>query len=243
VVAALQEHTHPRLWQVLLKREMLRAAGAIATESGAEAIVTGDALGQVSSQTLTNLATISQATAVPILRPLVGFNKEAIVELAHEIGTGPLSAVVGEYCAIAPRKPATAARLEEVLPQETRLDGAVLRAAIEARERIDLRDVDPDQRAVPDLEISKLPEGAVLLDLRSRPEYDSWHPQDALHLDFSAAIRAFASFAADQEYVLYCEYGLKSAHLAEQMRSAGLRAHHFRGGTRALRRWLEKHPG
>ena len=243
VVRAIRGSAEPRLWQIVLKREMLRAAERVAREIGAEAIITGDAVGQVSSQTLTNLAVISEATRVPILRPLVGANKDEIVQQAHAIGTGPLSAVVAEYCAIVPRKPATAAKQSHVDAAEVGLDPATLDAVLRSREVLDLREIDADTRLYPELEISELPEGAIPLDLRSRPEFDAWHAPEALHLEFGAALGAYPSFAKDATYVLYCEYGLKSAHLAELMREAGLRAHHFRGGTRALRRWLEAHPG
>ena len=79
-----------------------------------------------------------------------------------------------------------------------------------------------------------------MVDLRSRHEYAGWHYPGALQLDFSRALESYSSFAKDQPYILYCEYGLKSAHLAEMMREAGHRALHFRGGTRTLRRWAEK---
>jgi thiamine biosynthesis protein ThiI len=239
VVRELMERTEPRLWQVLLKREMLRAAGAIARAVRAKAIVTGESLGQVSSQTLSNLAAISQAAELPILRPLVGFHKEEIIALAGRIGTGPLSAVVAEYCAIVPRKPATAARLADVLREEAKRDPAHVEQAAKSAVRIELRGFDPDAQLLADLETSELPEGATLLDVRTREEFAAWHHPDAVRLDFAEALRAYPSFARDREYVVTCEYGLKSAHLAELMREGGLRAHHFRGGTRALRRWTE----
>jgi thiamine biosynthesis protein ThiI len=238
VVQELMERSEPRLWQILLKREMLRAAERVARSVRGQAIVTGEALGQVSSQTLSNLAVISQVTAFPIFRPLIGFHKDEIIALADRIGTGPLSAAVGEYCAIVPRRPATAARLADVLRQEEARDGGALDHALKTALRIDLRSFDPDRELLGDLAIDALPASAVLLDLRSREEFAAWHPEGALRLDFADALRAYPSFAPDREYVVYCEYGLKSAHLAEQMREAGLHSHHFRGGTRALRRAL-----
>jgi len=236
VVQELMERSEPRLWQILLKREMLRAAEAVARAVRGQAIVTGEALGQVSSQTLANLAVISEATSLPIFRPLIGFHKDEIIALANRIGTGPLSAAVGEYCAIVPRRPATAARLADVLRQEERRDGAALEHALKTSLRVDLRSFDPDRELLGDLSVDALPPGAVLLDLRSREEFSAWHPEGALRLDFPDALRAYPSFAREREYVVYCAYGLKSAHLAERMREAGFHAHHFRGGSRALRR-------
>jgi thiamine biosynthesis protein ThiI len=239
VVRELMDRTAPRLWQVLLKREMLRAAEQVARAVRGQALVTGEALGQVSSQTLSNLAVISEATELPIFRPLVGFHKQEIIDLAEHVGTAPLSAVVGEYCAIVPRRPATAARRADVLREEAKRGTGPLEHAVKAAERIDLRAFDPDAERLADLETDAVPSGAVLLDLRTRDEFAAWHAEGAARLDFADALRAYESFAPEQEYVLYCDYGLKSAHLAELMREAGLRAHHFRGGTRALRRWLE----
>jgi thiamine biosynthesis protein ThiI len=241
VVQELMERTEPRYWQILLKRDMLRAAARIARAVHGRAVVTGDALGQVSSQTLANLAVISQATELPIFRPLVGFHKDEIIALAGRIGTAPLSAAVGEYCAIVPRRPATAARLADVLREEAKREGAALEHALKTAERIDLRSCDPDSQLLADLETSALPEGATLLDLRTREEFAAWHAPGALRLDFAEALRAYPSFAKEGEYVLYCEHGLKSAHLADLMRQAGLRAHHFRGGSRALRKWFGGH--
>lgn len=236
----LRERTEPRYWQVILKRLMLRAAEAVARERHAHAIVTGEAVGQVSSQTLINLEAIGEVTSLPVLRPLVGFHKEEIIARAREIGTAPLSAVVDEYCALVPRRPATGARLQRIHEEEARMDLGLLERAVAAREVLDLRTVDPDDTGLPEIETTVVPEGAVVIDLRTRGEYQAWHAPGALHLDFGRAAEAYPSFAKDQAYVLYCEYGLKSAHLAEMMRRAGLEAWHFRGGTRALRRHLEQ---
>ena len=82
-------------------------AECVAAETGALATVTGDALGQVSSQTLPNLAVISEASSLPVLRPLVGMNKDEILAIARRIGTFDLSKQVDEYCALVPRRPAT----------------------------------------------------------------------------------------------------------------------------------------
>jgi thiamine biosynthesis protein ThiI len=236
----LQRNTTPRYWQVLLKRSMLRSAEAIAHDCGACAIVTGEAVGQVSSQTLRNLATISQATPMPILRPLAGFNKDEIIEVANRIGTGPLSSVVAEYCAMVPRRPSTSAKLDAVLEEESRIDLAALEAAIASREVLNLRDLDPDDTGLEELESSEVPTGAVVIDLRSEEDFRSWHYPDAVRLDFRDALETYPSLARDRTYVLYCGLGLKSAYLAELMSSEGLRTFHFRGGTRAIRRYSEQ---
>ncbi len=236
----LQASAEPRYWQVILKRLMLRAGERIARELACPALVTGEAMGQVSSQTLANLATISAATSLPILRPLVGANKNEIVALAHRIGTGPISATIAEYCALVPRRPSTSAKVGVVEAEEAKLDLALLERAVAAREVIELRSADPDADVLPELVIEAVPPGAVVIDLRTRDEFKSWHLPGSLQLDFAHALQAFPSFSKEQRYVAVCAYGLKSAHLAELMRKQGLDAFHFRGGTAALRKWVER---
>jgi thiamine biosynthesis protein ThiI len=236
----LQAKAEPRYWQVILKRLMLRGADLIARELGCPALVTGEALGQVSSQTLANLATISAATRLPILRPLVGANKHEIVDLANRIGTGPISATVAEYCALVPRRPATAASLGAVETEEAKLDASLLERAVAAREIIDVRNADPDARALPELAVEAVPPGAVVIDLRARHEFKQWSLPGSVQLDFARALEALPAMSRAQLYVAVCEFGLKSAHLAELMRKQGLDAYHFRGGTSALKKWAER---
>ncbi|MEZ4219203.1 MAG: tRNA uracil 4-sulfurtransferase ThiI [Myxococcota bacterium] len=239
VSADLQRACTTRYWQVVLKRRMLRAAELVAAERGAAAIATGEAIGQVSSQTLQNLAVISRATTVPILRPLVGMNKDDILASARAIGTFELSKVVGEYCALVPSKPATAATLGAIEAEETKLDAGLLDAAVAARSVFDLRALDLATLDDPTLQVDDVPEGATLLDLRSKPAYQTWHAPGALFLDFADAVRAYASFDRAHRYALYCEFGLKSGHLAELMRAEGMQAVSIRGGAAALRRRLD----
>ena len=235
VVAQLQARTERRYWQVLLKRLMLRAAERVARSRGAVAIATGEAVGQVSSQTLQNLAVISRAAQLLLLRPLVGCNKDEILAVARRIGTFETSKVVGEYCDLVPRRPATAATLEAVEAQEARLDPGLIERAVDRARVFDLRGLDVDGLASPELSVDRIPPGALLIDLRPRGQFQDWHHPDALHLEFQQALRAYASFDRSRGYVLSCDLGLLSSHLAERMRKEGFEAFHLRGGTRALK--------
>ena len=117
----LVEMKEPRYRCVLCKRFMLRAASALAREEGAAAVVTGENLGQVASQTLQNLSVIAGAASVPVLRPLIGHDKSEIVDLARKIGT--FDEDQGETgCLAVPRYPSTAAREEVIREKEGELD-------------------------------------------------------------------------------------------------------------------------
>ncbi len=106
---------------VVCKRMMLRYAEAIAQKEGADAIVMGDSLGQVASQTLQNLRVVEQAVSIPILRPLIGFDKEDTIKIAKQIGTFDLSIAPADGCAAVPTKPSTQARLEHILAEEQKI--------------------------------------------------------------------------------------------------------------------------
>jgi thiamine biosynthesis protein ThiI len=235
----IQAKVTTRYWQVILKRLMLRAAEAVAEKWEAGAIVTGEAIGQVSSQTLQNLSVISEGAHLPILRPLVGNNKEEIIAESKIVGTHDLSAKVGEYCAIVPSKPATHAKLDDILREESKLDSSVLAEAIETRTAFLLAEVDLDAWQAEDLSTREIGPGDTLIDLRPKAAYEAWHHPDALYLDFPSALRAYGSFDPNQPYVLYCEFGLKSAHLADLMRREGLNARHISGGLREVKRIAE----
>jgi thiamine biosynthesis protein ThiI len=118
---ALTSRVKPRYRCVLCKRYMMGVGSLIAGEGGMEALVTGDSLGQVASQTLTNLATVSDAASIAVLRPLIAFDKDKIVDLARRIGT--FDKVQGDTgCRVVPRMPATHAGLEEIRGLEEILD-------------------------------------------------------------------------------------------------------------------------
>jgi len=114
----------PPLRVVLYRRFMLRIAERIAERSGARALVTGESVGQVASQTIDNIAVIDAAARGPVLRPLVGMDKDEITEQARAIGTFDVSTLPDQDCCqlFVPRSPATAARLDEVERAESGLD-------------------------------------------------------------------------------------------------------------------------
>ncbi len=111
-----------RLYFVLSKRLMVRIAEGIARREGCAYLVTGESLGQVSSQTLQNLRAIDHAAGFVVLRPLIGFDKDETVRLAREIGTYAISEGPEICDLLGPTHPATRASVEEVLAEEGKLD-------------------------------------------------------------------------------------------------------------------------
>jgi thiamine biosynthesis protein ThiI len=124
---------------VIYRRLMMRIAERIAKENGARALVTGEVIGQVASQTLENMSLIASATSLPILRPLVGMDKEEIVEQAGRLGSFEISIVPDQDCCqlFTPKHPATRATrpaveaAESCLPIEEMVKEAVEQAELE----------------------------------------------------------------------------------------------------------------
>lgn len=108
---------------VLYRRMMLRIAAKVARAHGNQALLTGDAVGQVASQTVVNMATIDAASDMLVLRPLVGSDKNWTIDLAREIGTFELSSEqVPDSCTVfAPPSPSTKAPLDRIIIEEKRL--------------------------------------------------------------------------------------------------------------------------
>jgi thiamine biosynthesis protein ThiI len=120
----IKANVEPRYRILLYRRLMLRIAERIAEKEDCKGIVTGESLGQVSSQTLTNLGIIEEVTSLPILRPLIGFDKEEIVEIAKEIGTYEISIKPQEDCCtlFTPKHASAAGNFELVRRVEKKLN-------------------------------------------------------------------------------------------------------------------------
>ncbi len=121
---ALQKISYPSLSITLMRRFMLRISAELAGREKALALITGDSLGQVASQTMESIHVINAVTNTPIFRPLIGMDKQEIIDLAVQIGTYETSILPYEDCCtvFVPKSPATRPRLEQVLESEAELD-------------------------------------------------------------------------------------------------------------------------
>lgn len=104
---------------VMCKRAMQRTARELAKKMGCDAIIMGDSMGQVASQTLKNLRSENVGLDFPVLRPLIGLDKEEIIAIAQRIGTFDLSIRQAQSCTLAPSKPVTEANITKILTMES----------------------------------------------------------------------------------------------------------------------------
>ncbi len=122
VAEEIAKHVESKYRCVVCKRMMMRVAEKISSEKGAKAVVMGDSLGQVASQTLANMETISQAVKIPIVRPLIGMDKLEIENLAKEAGLYEIAIEQAPDCSLLPKQVSTKADPETILREEEKLD-------------------------------------------------------------------------------------------------------------------------
>lgn len=215
---------------VVLKRMMLRAADRIATEVGAEALVTGESVAQVSSQTLTNLSVIDSVAENLVLRPLATTDKQQIIDLARAIGTEEFSRHIPEYCAVISDKPTTKARPGRIEREEARFDFAVLDAAV-ANASIQLITEIPFDEGGRSEEVVVISEPGpkdIVIDIRHESEQGAQPfalraAADAqlLHIPFYRLRGDFEKLDQGSRYLLYCERGMISRLQAAHLMDAG----------------------
>ncbi|WP_406704419.1 tRNA uracil 4-sulfurtransferase ThiI [Sodalis sp.] len=213
---------------VVLKRMMVRAASAMAELYGIQALVTGEALGQVSSQTLTNLRLIDNASDTLILRPLISHDKEHIITLARQTGTEEFAKTMPEYCGVISKSPTVRAVKSRIEQEEGQFDFAVLDAAVAQAQVLDIREIAADATAAPITEVettAELGSGDVVLDIRSQDEQEG----RPLTLDnvlvqtlpFYKLGSQFGDLDQSKSYLLYCDRGVMSRLQALYLREQG----------------------
>ncbi|KZN40468.1 tRNA s(4)U8 sulfurtransferase [Pseudoalteromonas luteoviolacea CPMOR-2] len=216
VVAEILENVENSQMGVVLKRMMMRAGSAVANKLGIQALVTGESIGQVSSQTLANLSVIDRVTETLILRPLIQHDKEEIIRIARDIGTCEMAEAMPEYCGVISKKPTVKAVLKKIEAEETKFDFDVLDTVVKNATIKDIRDIEEEAKEeVKEAEnVSELPENAVVVDIRSPEEEDAdpleLEGVEVVHLPFFRLATKFGDLPQDKDYYLYCSKGVMS---------------------------------
>ena len=220
VVAEILENIENGQMGVILKRMMMRAAANIAGKFGIQSLVTGEALGQVSSQTLTNLNVIDRVTETLILRPLVAYDKQDIIDISRHIGTEDFAKTIPEYCGVISNKPTVKAVLSKVEAEEANFDFSILDKVVEETRIFDIRDIGKETDAEitsVDL-VEEIPANAVVIDIRSPEESEDKPLQltgananiELTLIPFYKLSTQFGNLPQDKDYLLYCDHGVMS---------------------------------
>lgn len=238
----LSERVKPSLIHIVFKRLIYRGAEILAEKIGAEALVTGESLGQVSSQTLRNLRVTEDAVRLPVFRPLIGLDKDDIVALAREIGTYRYSSLVKEYCGAFSVRPATHADIGDVIREESKLPEGLLEEALGKVEVIDTRSIEATED-IGELEIDYPPPGSIIVDLRPLEKYKRNSIPGSIHMDFHEVFTGKGLFDPSKTYVFVCDEGALSREAALYLRKSGFKAYSLRGGIRRALRRMKKRDG
>ncbi|HCN65252.1 MAG TPA: tRNA 4-thiouridine(8) synthase ThiI [Pseudomonas sp.] len=211
---------------VILKRMMLRAASRIADRLEIDALVTGEAISQVSSQTLPNLSVIDCVTDKLVLRPLIASHKQDIIDQANEIGTADFAKHMPEYCGVISVNPKTHAKRPRVEYEEQQFDMAVLERALERAKLVPIdRVIDELGQDLQVEEVSEVLAGQIVIDIR-HPDAQEDQPLELAGIEvqalpFYALNSRFKELDETRQYLLYCDKGVMSRLHAHHLLSEG----------------------
>ena len=216
VVGEILEKVDDGQMGVVLKRMMVRAASMVTERYGVQALVTGEALGQVSSQTLTNLRLIDNASDTLILRPLISHDKEHIIDLARHIGTEDFAKTMPEYCGVISKSPTVKAVKAKIEAEEQNFDFEILNRMVQEASNVDIREIaEKAQEEVVEVEtVVSFTAEDVVLDIRSVDEQESsplaLQGVEVKSLPFYKLSTQFGDLDQNKTWLLYCDRGVMS---------------------------------
>lgn len=221
VLTEIFRSTAPTYMGVTLKRLMLQASEKIADAMEIDALLTGESVAQVSSQTLRNLALIDQVSNKLILRPLSTMNKPEIIDIANEIGTRHFAENMPEYCGVISQNPITHGSFKRMEKEAKKFDYDILNKAVEQAQDIYVDEIVADVNSMAAVEVvHDLSSGDfTIIDIRAEDECIKTSCK-CIKMPFHKLKTEFDKLPQDREYLLYCEKGIMSQLHAQYLRDA-----------------------
>ena len=227
VTKEILEKVHHSHRGIILKRMMVRAAARFADQLKIDALVTGEAIAQVSSQTLPNLAMIDKAVPNLIIRPLITMDKQSIIDLTRDLGVEELTKNIPEYCGVISEKPTTKASQKIIDKSEGIFDFSILEEACESAKILNIDEaLSGAHNPLTDVIHIDTPSAEdVIIDIR-HPEEISIRPlylsnNTILTIPFYSLNNQYSSLDQAKNYLLYCEKGVMSQLHAAHLKSEG----------------------
>ncbi len=219
VLTEIFRSTAPTYMGVTLKRLMLMASEKIADEMEIDALLTGESVAQVSSQTLRNLALIDQVCNKLILRPLSTMNKPEIISIASQIGTRHFAESMPEYCGVISQNPITHGSFKRMEKEAARFDYEVLNKAVENAQHIYVDEIVTDINDMAAVEVvhDLSSDEYTVIDIRAEGEPIETSCE-CLKIPFHQLKTEFEKLPKDKQYLLYCEKGIMSQLHAQYLR-------------------------
>ncbi|MDP2089991.1 MAG: tRNA uracil 4-sulfurtransferase ThiI [Candidatus Gracilibacteria bacterium] len=216
IVKELIEKVNHKYRGIILKRYMLKLASII-SEGSHYALIKGDSLGQVSSQTLKNIHVIDKASNNLVFRPLISYNKQEIVDISKQIGTYNFACNMPEYCGVISDRPSVGAKLEDILLEEEKILDEVLLRAVENKKIEFVKDMMEQYKGVNAtvLDVVFLPgDNEVIIDIREKTSIDKKpliiENVEKIEIPFYDINYKFESLDNTKIYLLYCDKGILS---------------------------------
>lgn len=214
---------------LILKYFFYKTSDKLADILHCDAIITGESLGQVSTQTLKNLSALDRLTDRLIVRPLSTLNKLDIIKQAKAIGTYDLAYTGKEYCALATHGVVTASTHQRLMAAVEGLDETLMDKAIQGLSEYKLWNESLPLGGVE----TRIPTEADIIDLRNPEQFKLDGFPDARQVSFAEAWNDFVHWDRSKQYFLVCDVGAQSIVLSEYMKREGFQVEHLEGGMRA----------
>jgi thiamine biosynthesis protein ThiI len=204
---------------VMLKRLMLKASEKVADSMGIDALVTGESVAQVSSQTLRNLALIDQVTNKLVLRPLAMMSKPDIIDIAYKIGTSRFAEAMPEYCGVISKNPVTHGSYERMEKEAKYFDYSILDEAVKKSVFVNVDEIAEDISEIGQMEIINDLSGAdyTVIDIRQSDDCIKTSVE-TLKIPFYKLKSEFKKLPQDKTYLFYCDKGILSQLHAQFLR-------------------------
>ena len=190
---------------------MLKASEKIADDMEIDALVTGESVAQVSSQTLRNLSLIDQATNKLILRPLSTMHKQDIMKIANDIGTRRFAETMPEYCGVISKNPVIHGSFKRMEVESRKFDYSVLDAAVDKAVSVKAYELVEDISDISQIEsVSDISSGKyTIIDIRQGDDCIKTSCE-TLKIPFHKLKSEFKNLPQEKEYLLYCDKGILS---------------------------------
>ncbi len=204
---------------IMLKRLMLSASEKIADSMGIDAIMTGESVAQVSSQTLRNLALIDQCTNKLVLRPLAMMSKPDIIDIAYKIGTRRFAESMPEYCGVISKNPVTHGSYERIENEAKAFNYEILEEAVKKSVFVNVDEIDKDVNEIGQMEIIEDLNGTdyTVIDIRQTPDCIKTEVE-TIKIPFYNLKNEFKKLPQDKTYLFYCDKGIMSQLHAQFLR-------------------------
>ena len=221
VIEEIFRSTHETYMGVTLKRLMIMASQQVADEMEIDALLTGESVAQVSSQTLRNLAIIDQISNKLILRPLATMNKPDIIHIADQIGTRRFAENMPEYCGVISKNPITHGSFKRMQREAKHFNYEILNQAVKESKTLYVDEIIDDVTNAAPIEVIHdiSSKDYVIIDIRAEDTCIETSCK-SIKIPFHKLKTEFKKLPQDKEYLLYCEKGIMSQLHAQYLRDA-----------------------